>query len=189
MRHSPSRFLYLLAPLALAVLALAHRSTLQAWASGAAQGVRALEGAAAPPLPGDSHTLDGAPLSLAALRGRVVLLHFWTFGCSNCKHMLPRYDDWQERLGGRGLSVVGVHTPELDFERDQPALRHFVERQHIRWPVLFDADNAVWDRYRVAAWPTIVLIDRRGVVRASFVGDDSAGAIEAALQPLLAAAP
>ncbi len=188
MRTSTTRLAILLAPLTLALVALVHRTTLQAWADGARDGVRGLEGAPGPALPTGTHTLDGAPLSLDALRGRVVLLHFWTFGCSNCKHMLPRYADWQERLGGRGLSVVGVHTPETDAEQDRAALGRFVQKEKIRWPVLVDADQAIWGRYRVQAWPTIVLIDRRGVVRASFVGDDRAPAIEAALTPLLAEA-
>jgi thiol-disulfide isomerase/thioredoxin len=189
MRNSPPRLLILLAPLVLAVVALVHRTTLQAWATGARDGVGGLEGTPAPVLPTGTHTVDGAPVRLDALRGRVVLLHFWTFGCSNCKHMLPRYADWHERLGGRGLSVVGVHTPETDAEHDRAALERFVREARIHWPVVDDRDMAIWERYRVAAWPTIVLIDRRGVVRGTFVGDDRAAAIEAALAPLLAAAP
>ena len=173
--------------LCLSLFALSRRSMLQAWASGAGSGVGKLGGTPAPALPSDTHTLDGAPLALDALRGRVVLLHFWTFGCSNCGHMLPRYSEWDARLRGRGLSVVGVHTPELDFERDTTALRRFVKEQHIQWPVVVDPDEAIWSRYHVAAWPTVVLIDRRGVVRQTFVGDDTAPAIEAALTPLLAA--
>ena len=189
MRTPTLRPLFFLVPLALAVLALLNRTSLQAWAAGAREGVHAGERAPAPALPTDTHTLDGAPLSLDALRGKVVLLHFWTFGCSNCKHMLPHYADWQERLGGRGLRVVGVHTPEMDWEQNREALARFVADNKIRWPVVVDGDMAIWQRYHVAAWPTVVLIDRRGVVRASFVGDDSAPAIEAALAPLLAAAP
>jgi peroxiredoxin len=180
------RLLVLSTLLCLSLVALARRSSLQAWASGAADGVRTLGGAAAPALPAGTRTLDGAPLALDGLRGRVVLLHFWTFGCSNCGHMLPRYSEWDAKLRGRGLSVVGVHTPELDFERDPAALRRFVKEQHIDWPVIVDADEAIWSRYHVAAWPTVVLIDRRGQVAKTFVGDDTAPDIEAALTTLLA---
>ena len=179
------RLVVLCALFALALLALGHRSQVQAWASGSSDGVRALEGALAPELPRDTHALDGSPLTMAALRGRVVLVHFWTFGCSNCRHMLPRYGDWLDRFGGRGLSVVGVHTPEMDFERDTAALGRFVRDEKIRWPVVVDPDEALWSRYRVAAWPTIVLVDRAGVVRATFVGDDRSPAIEATLVKLL----
>jgi thiol-disulfide isomerase/thioredoxin len=175
------RLVVLSALFALALVALAHRSSLQAWASGSHDGVRTLEGQSAPELPRDTHALDGAPLGLRALRGRVVLLHFWTFGCSNCRHMLPRYGAWLDRFGARGLSVVGVHTPEMDYERDTAALGRFVRDERIRWPVVVDADEAIWSRYRVAAWPTVVVIDRAGVVRATFVGDDQSSAIEEAL--------
>ncbi|MDB4971003.1 MAG: redoxin domain protein, partial [Myxococcales bacterium] len=167
------------------VFILGHRSDLQAWAAGSHDGVRALEGSAAPALPAGTHTLDGSTLDLGALRGRVVLLHFWTFGCSNCRHMLPRYGSWLDSLGPRGLTVVGVHTPETDDERDVAALRRFVHDEHIRWPVVVDAEEQIWRRYAVAAWPTLVVIDRAGVVRATFVGDDKSAAIEAYLRGLL----
>ena len=180
------RLVFLSALLALALVALGHRSQLQAWASGSHDGVRALEGQSAPELPRETRALDGAEVSLRALRGNVVLVHFWTFGCSNCRHMLPRYSAWLDRFGARGLRVVGVHTPEMDYERDPAALARFVRDEKIRWPVLVDADEAIWSRYRVRAWPTIVLIDRAGVVRATFVGDDQSSTIEDALARLLA---
>ena len=182
-----TRLYVLLALFALSFVALSKRTALQVWASGASDGVRTLGGTAAPELPSDTHTLAGAPLTLASLRGRVVLLHFWTFGCSNCGHMLPRYNAWDRQLRERGLTIVGVHTPELDFERDQTALKQFVATQQLTWPIVVDADEAIWTRYHVAAWPTVVLIDRQGVVRRTFVGDDTAPAIEAALTTLLAA--
>jgi thiol-disulfide isomerase/thioredoxin len=167
------------------IVVFSHRSDLQAWAAGSHDGVRALEAAAAPDLPADSRALDGAPASLRALRGRVLVLHFWTFGCSNCRHMLPRYNDWAARFGARGLAVLGVHTPEMDYERDLAALRRFVRDEHISWPVVVDPDETIWRRYGVAAWPTIILIDRSGVVRATFVGDDKSAAIETAIEQLL----
>ncbi|HEX4461489.1 MAG TPA: redoxin domain-containing protein [Polyangia bacterium] len=182
-----TRLFVLLTVLGLSLAALAERTALQVWASGAGDGVRTLGGTLAPPLPADTRTLDGKPLTLAALRGRVVLLHFWTFGCSSCAHMLPHYSEWDAKLRARGLSIVGVHTPELDFERDQAALRRFVALERLAWPIVVDADEAIWTRYHVAAWPTVVLIDRRGFVRDTFVGDDRAPAIEAALGELLAA--
>jgi peroxiredoxin len=99
--------------------------------------------------------------------------------------MLPRYSDWNERFASRGLSVVGVHTPEMDYERDLAALGRFVRNQGIRWPVVVDADEAIWSRYRVSAWPTMIIIDKSGVVRATFVGDDQADAVEAELRKRL----
>jgi len=168
------RLIFLSTLLVAALIALDHRSSLQAWASGSARGVGSLQGAPAPELPG-----------LRALRGRVVVVHFWTFGCSNCRHMLPRYAEWLDRYGARGLSVIGVHTPEMDYERDPAALARFVRDEKIRWPVVVDPDEAIWQRYRVAAWPTIVLVDRAGVVRATFVGDDRSSEIEDRIREII----
>jgi len=185
----PVRVTLLLLGLALSLVALGQRSSLQAWASGVGVRGAKLVGAAAPELPRGLARVDGGPeVRLAALRGRVILLHFWTFGCSNCKAMLPHYADWDARLTARGLAVVGVHTPELDFEHDRARLKAFVAERAIRWPVVVDDEMAAWERFAVDAWPTIVLVDRRGVVRAVHVGDDRARAIEADLAKLLAEA-
>lgn len=99
--------------------------------------------------------------------------------------MIPRYGEWNQRLGPRGLTVLGVHAPETSFERDRGHLAAYVAEHHISWPVLVDGDFALWSRYRVQAWPTIVLIDKKGLVRAVHVGDDSGPAIEADLKRLL----
>src|SRR4051812_22897875 len=99
--------------------------------------------------------------------------------------MIPRYGEWKSAYEKRGLTVVGSHTPELDFERDVAKLRDFVHKNGITWPVLIDPDYSLWGRYQVEAWPTIVLIDRAGVVRASFVGDNQSAEIEEALRKLL----
>src|SRR5688572_24040571 len=97
--------------------------------------------------------------------------------------MIPRYGEWHEKL--KGLTVVGVHTPELEHERDPNRLREYVRKNRIAWPVLVDPEYAVWNRYGVEAWPTIVLIDRKGLIRSVFVGDDQSRNIEAALAGLL----
>src|SRR5258706_12109208 len=101
--------------------------------------------------------------------------------------MIPRYGEWKSKYEGQGLTVVGVHAPETDLERDSGRLREFVSAHRIAWPVVLDPDYAVWQRYGVEAWPTVVLVDRAGVIRGAFVGDDQAAAIEAALVRLLAA--
>jgi hypothetical protein len=99
--------------------------------------------------------------------------------------MIPRYGEWDRRWRDRGLTVVGVHTPEMDEERDVARLDAFVKAKRIEWPVVIDLDYAVWRRYDVEAWPTIVLIDRNGIIRRSFVGDDRADEIDEALRQLL----
>src|SRR5205809_852953 len=99
--------------------------------------------------------------------------------------MVPRYGEWDRKYQAKGLSVVGVHTPETDDEHDAGRLARFVKDNDISWPVVIDSDYAVWERYGVDAWPTVLLIDRGGTIRATFVGDDKAAAIEEALAKLL----
>jgi thiol-disulfide isomerase/thioredoxin len=173
----------LLVLLGLSLLALHQRSRVQAWAFRSTPGREV--GDRAPELPAALRTLDGADLRLASLRGHVVLLHFWTFACGNCEHMMPSYAAWHTRWRARGLRVVGVHTPELPRERDLGRLRAFVAEHAIGWTVIPDGDYAAWDTYGVRAWPTIFVIDRAGVVRGSFVGDDRSPDIEALLARLL----
>jgi|GEM_PF-2068364 len=170
--------------LAAALVAWWFRGPVQAWAYGVDAG-RAT-GTPAPELP-VLKTVSGPRVNLADLRGRVVLLHFWTFGCSNCKNMIPHYVAWDSAYRARGLSLVGVHTPELSFERDPAALKRFVDANHIVWPVVIDPDERAWNAFDVHAWPTSILIDKGGIVRATFVGDNRSRDIEAALQKLLLA--
>jgi hypothetical protein len=99
--------------------------------------------------------------------------------------MIPRYGEWEQRFASRGLSVIGVHTAEYDEERSSERVARFVREHAIRWPVVLDPDYVVWDRFQVAAWPTVLLIDRRGVVRAIHIGDDRASAIERDILRLL----
>jgi len=99
--------------------------------------------------------------------------------------MLPRYGDWERDYRGRGLVVIGVHTPETEREADRRNVATFVERNQLRWRVLLDPAMEAWRRYGIEAWPTILVIDRAGIVRASYVGDDRASAIEADLRRLL----
>ena len=173
----------LLTVLGLSLVALYHRGAVQAWAYDS--GPSKKQGARAPELPAGTVTLDGAQLRIADLRGQVVLLHFWTFACGNCEHMLPSYTAWDDKYRGRGLRVVGVHTPELPHERNVTTLRRIVKDKGIRWPVISDLGETVWDSYGVHAWPTVFLIDRAGNIAATFVGDDSARAIEAQIEKLL----
>src|SRR2546430_1622239 len=103
--------------------------------------------------------------------------------------MIPRYGEWAQRFGPAGLSVIGVHTPELETERDERRLRAFVSTHQIGWPVVLDPDYQAWERYHVAAWPTVVLIDRSGIVRAVVIGDSRSAEIEAVIRDLLARTP
>ncbi|HUS64987.1 MAG TPA: hypothetical protein VMZ28_10615 [Kofleriaceae bacterium] len=100
--------------------------------------------------------------------------------------MIPRYGEWSRKWAGR-LTVVGVHSPETDGERDPGRLKRYVARHAIRWPVVPDDDMTIWDAFSIQAWPTMVLVDRHGRIQGRFVGDDEGPAIEAAIARLLGA--
>jgi thiol-disulfide isomerase/thioredoxin len=105
------------------------------------------------------------PLRLAEeLRGRVLLLDFWTYCCINCVHMLPELRRLETELADGPFSVIGVHSPKFDNERDPRNVRHALDRLDVAHPVVVDADRKVWSDYTVGAWPTMILVDHEGTV-------------------------
>jgi hypothetical protein len=100
--------------------------------------------------------------------------------------VIPQLRDWHARYGPTGLVIVGVHTPEFLWERAYDRVVNAVERLGIRYPVVQDNDAAIWRRYGVRAWPTAVLVDRRGIVRAAHVGEGAYAETEALIRALLA---
>lgn len=130
--------------------------------------------------------INSEPLSLKGLRGRVVLIEFWTFGCYNCRNTLPFVKSWHDRYRERGLTVIGVHSPEFDEERKVENLRREVASLGIRYPVLADNDYLTWKAYGVEAWPTIFLLDKEGRIRWRHVGEGGYGKTEQLIQKLLA---
>jgi len=135
----------------------------------------ALDARPAPAFPGAAERWIGAPASWPALRGRVVLLNVWTFGCVNCRRTLPWLKEAQARYGPRGLAFVGVHTPELDFERERSRVEAFVAEQGLHWPHLIDGDYRYWRALENRYWPAVYLADRCGRLRARFVGEIHSG--------------
>jgi thiol-disulfide isomerase/thioredoxin/sugar lactone lactonase YvrE len=118
----------------------------------------------APELEGGRGWLNtDAPVSLAALRGKVVLLDFWTYGCVNCMHVIPDLKRLEEKYA-RQLVVIGVHSAKFDNEKETENIRRIVLRYGIEHPVVNDADFRIWQSYAVRAWPTLVLIDPAGYV-------------------------
>ena len=124
----------------------------------------------------------------ATLRGRVTLVEFWTFGCGNCRNVEPRVLAWRKKFGARGLAVVGVHTPELSFERPRANVARYVRDHGIDWPVALDVESATWRRWNQGAWPTMYLVDRRGIVRYVRIGEGAYERTEAMIERLLAEA-
>jgi thiol-disulfide isomerase/thioredoxin len=147
---------------------------------------------AAPELPplGPGHWLNSPPLTLAGLRGRPVVIEFWTFGCHNCRNTLPWIAQMHARYGPRGLTVIAVHTPEFDRERDRGAVTQAVARLGIRYPVLIDNEYAYWRALGNRYWPAFYLIDTEGRIVDTrigelHVGERRADAFEAAIARLL----
>jgi len=139
----------------------------------------------APELAGIEAWINSDPLTIRALRGRVVLVEFWTFACSNCIHVQPYVKAWFDRYASAGLVVIGVHTPELSFERDLGNVRDAVAKADIRYPVAFDPAYATWNAYRNGYWPAFFFIDRSGRIRHMHVGEGDYDGSEQVIRELL----
>lgn len=115
--------------------------------------------------------VNGAPTTLAAQRGKVTVLLFWTRDCINCKHNLGYWNDWAKTYRGTDVSVISVHTPETRYERSVDVTRRFASQHGLQFPILVDNDEKTWNAFRVESWPTEILIDKRGQVRAEYAGE------------------
>ena len=144
-----------------------------------------LESATAPDL-ASGNWINSEPLKLKELRGRVVLVEFWTFGCINCRNTLPFIKGWHERYRDQGLTVIGVHSPEFDEEREVEKVRSEVGSLRIHYPVVTDNDYATWNAYNVEAWPTMFLLDKQGRIRWRHVGEGHYDEAERLIHKLLA---
>ncbi len=133
--------------------------------------------------------INSEPLTLKSLHGRVVLIEFWTFACYNCRNTLPAIKKWDAQYRDKGLTIIGVHTPELDYERDINNLKHEVAGLGIKYPVVTDNDYSTWKAYGVEAWPTLFVLDKQGRVRWTHVGEGSYDETEQVIQKLLAEEP
>ncbi len=115
--------------------------------------------------------INSKPLKLSNLRGQVVVLHFWTFGCINCIHNQPHYKGWHARYAGKGVVQIGVHTPESEGEGDLKSLRKNVKEAGLKYPIVLDGDKRDWDKWGNRWWPCTYLIDKQGVVRYRWDGE------------------
>jgi cytochrome c biogenesis protein CcdA/thiol-disulfide isomerase/thioredoxin len=130
----------------------------------------------------------GRALTLHGLRGRVVLIDFWTYTCINCIRTLPVVKAWDQRYTRRGLTVVGVHTPEFDFEKDAGNVESAIRQNKLRYAVAQDNDYGTWNAWGNQYWPAKYLIDARGRVRYAHFGEGSYDETETAIRSLLAEA-
>lgn len=138
----------------------------------------------APELSGDVW-IQGPPVSLAFSRGAVVLVDFWESTCINCLRTLPYLKEWHRRYAGRGLVMVGIHTPEFELSADPEAVAAAVRAEGIPYPVLLDADKANWRLWANHYWPAHYLVDARGYLRYEHFGEGAYGETEEWIQRLL----
>jgi len=144
--------------------------------------------ASAPELSGGTQWLNTpreAPLTLAALRGKVVLVEFWTAGCYNCLNTLPWVKRWHARHQAAGLVVIGVHSPEFAYEHKEAYVRERIGTLGIRYPVVMDNAFRIWRAYNNRFWPTIYLIDKAGRIRYTHIGEGNYDVTEATIRRLL----
>jgi cytochrome c biogenesis protein CcdA/thiol-disulfide isomerase/thioredoxin len=165
---------------------------LARWADGvavvetaSAQTTPASAGEAAPEFAGIDAWLNGAPLTMQQLRGRVVLVDFWTYDCVNCVRTLPAVQRWHERFASQGLVVVGVHTPEYGFEHSLDNLRTAVRRHALTYAIAQDNGYATWNAWRNRYWPAQYLVDRDGRIVFRHFGEGDEAAIEQRIEQLL----
>jgi cytochrome c biogenesis protein CcdA/thiol-disulfide isomerase/thioredoxin len=134
------------------------------------------------------NTPGDKPLTLAGLRGRVVLVDFWTYSCINCIRTLPYLKAWDEKYRKDGLTIVGVHTPEFPFEREASNVQEAIDTNGIKYPVVQDNDQATWNAYANQYWPAEYFIDAKGDVRYVHFGEGEYGEKEDVIRELLAEA-
>jgi thiol-disulfide isomerase/thioredoxin len=152
-------------------------TTLPAGTGQGAAPVRSLEGA--------DGWINSAPLTADGLRGKVVLVDFWTYSCINCLRTLPYVKAWAKKYGAAGLVVVGVHTPEFEFEQQAANVRRAVDELGIAYPVALDSRYAIWRAFGNRGWPALYFIDAQGRLRHRQYGEGNYASAERLIQQLL----
>ena len=139
----------------------------------------------APPIVAGGQWFNSPPLTVAALRGKVVLLDFWTYSCINCLRTLPHLEAWYAAYHRYGLQIIGVHSPEFAFEHVASNVSAAIKRLGIRYPVVQDNNFATWDNYSNEYWPASYLIDQQGRIRAYDTGEGGYSTMEENIKQLL----
>ena len=125
----------------------------------------------APELVDSGEWLNSAPLTMNALAGKVVVVHFYAFGCKNCINNYPTYLDWQKRFRDKDVVVLGIHTPETAAEQESAAVKTNAENAQFKFPVLIDGTKANWNAWGNSMWPSVYLVDKRGYLRHFWPGE------------------
>jgi thiol-disulfide isomerase/thioredoxin len=139
----------------------------------------------APNFAGISNWFNSAPLSMTGLRGKVVLVDFWTYGCVNCVNTLPHVTELYAKYRDRGLVVVGVHTPEFPFEKSASNVQAALKRHGILYPVAQDNESQTWNAYGNQYWPAQYIVDQSGKIVYQHDGEGQYDQMERTVQRLL----
>ncbi|UPG95283.1 thioredoxin family protein [Luteibacter aegosomatissinici] len=156
-----------------------------ALAAGLAMPVRA---AAVAPFDGATGWLNTRPFTDADLRGKVIVVNFWTYSCINSLRQVPYVRAWADKYKSQGLVVIGVHSPEFGFERDATNIQRAVKEYDVNYPVAIDSDHRVWDTFNNEYWPALYFIDAKGTVRHAEFGEGNYDKSELLIRQLLAEA-
>jgi thiol-disulfide isomerase/thioredoxin len=143
---------------------------------------------AMPSLGGAVQWLNSPPLAAEGLRGKVVLIEFWTYSCINWRRTLPYVRAWSQKYKNQGLVVIGVHTPEFEFEKDLDNVRQATREMGVGYPVAIDSEHAIWRAFSNEYWPALYFVDAHGRIRHHQFGEGDYGQSERIIQQLLAEA-
>ena len=138
-----------------------------------------------PEFTGVQEWLNSSPLTIADLKGQVVLIQIWTFACINCQRTLPNIVKWQQQYASQGLKIVGIHTPEFPFERDIKQIKAALNKHQITYPIAVDNDHKMWSAYNNEYWPHLYLADRQGIRQYDHIGEGAYDATEQKIRQLL----
>jgi thiol-disulfide isomerase/thioredoxin len=136
-------------------------------------------------LSGATGWINSPPLTAKQLKGKVVLVDFWTYSCINCLRALPYMEAWSQKYKDNGLVVIGVHTPEFDFEKELPNVQKAVQKFGITYPIALDSNRSIWDAFHNEFWPAHYFIDAKGKVRFEHFGEGNYDESEHWIQQLL----
>src|SRR3989338_897427 len=140
----------------------------------------------APEFLGIAHYINAGPgFSMESLRGKVVLVDFWTYSCINCLRTLPYLKAWDEKYRSQGLVIIGVHSPEFAFEKDPANVEQAIRDLGIAYPVAMDNQYAIWNAYKNEYWPAHYLIDAQGRIRDQHFGEGKYQETEQMIRSLL----
>ncbi len=130
--------------------------------------------------------LNSEPLRLAELRGKVVMVEFWTFGCWNCRNIEPYVKAWHKKYASQGLVVIAIHSPEFQYEHDVNRVKEYIRDNKLSYAVPIDNEFTTWRKYKNRYWPTLYLIDKRGNIQYIKIGEGAYERTEQEIQRLLA---